>query len=415
MIHTQGEKKQQQWIENLQAIASNPDKSLDKDVKDLLNGIMEFENIPRKRAKFVNFVKNVRRGVRPATIDKTWELFEEALKQKKPVDEKPKEKPSDTGNVPDTNGRAEKEEVESKEEDSEDESRDGVKMFKGTKRLAPDGSKRKKDKKSKKKQSDNIEEAPEPETKKSKKKKDRAAEENVDPKEGKKGKKRKKDAEGEESPESEQKKPKMDLEQTPNDSGKKAFNWEDAIESVLTKKGGEVKVTRLRKKVVDECVRCDAGGKKTQEQLFAKFNKKLEKSKRFKVHKNVVSFKNRARDEAEADDAKNGGSSGGLPDGAILATKVAENSPFVKKQSFNKWEKANLGDNQSNEKFRRLMGMGKGKAAVGGKAPNGDADGPSAVGSAEQTKAMLDRQEEQFEKARAWHHKAKGSGLGFNS
>ena len=46
---------------------------MDKDVKSLLDGIMAFDNIPRKKPKFVNFVKNVVGGGKrcsPVTIEK---------------------------------------------------------------------------------------------------------------------------------------------------------------------------------------------------------------------------------------------------------------------------------------------------------------------------------------------------------
>ena len=46
---------------------------MDKDVKSLLDGIMTFDNIPRKKPKFVNFVKNVIGGGKrcsPTTIEK---------------------------------------------------------------------------------------------------------------------------------------------------------------------------------------------------------------------------------------------------------------------------------------------------------------------------------------------------------
>merc|ERR1712115_377623 len=51
------------------------------DVKNILDTIQEHENIPRKKPKFINFVKNIMRNrARPHSIDKTWELFEQALK-----------------------------------------------------------------------------------------------------------------------------------------------------------------------------------------------------------------------------------------------------------------------------------------------------------------------------------------------
>ena len=58
------------------------DGALDKDVKVVLDAIQGYENIPRKRAKFINFCKNVlSRKFAPASIEKTWDLFEKALKE----------------------------------------------------------------------------------------------------------------------------------------------------------------------------------------------------------------------------------------------------------------------------------------------------------------------------------------------
>ena len=66
-------KKQNAWIESIQEAVEAQGDSIDKDVKSLLDGIMAFDNIPRKRPKFVNFVKNVIGGGKrcsPATIEK---------------------------------------------------------------------------------------------------------------------------------------------------------------------------------------------------------------------------------------------------------------------------------------------------------------------------------------------------------
>merc|ERR1719447_880761 len=75
-----GEKRQNAWIANLRKILQET-SDLDGDVKNILDTIQEHENIPRKKPKFVNFVKNIMRNrARPHSIDKTWELFEQALK-----------------------------------------------------------------------------------------------------------------------------------------------------------------------------------------------------------------------------------------------------------------------------------------------------------------------------------------------
>ena len=89
-----GEKKQNAWLENLQDVVASKAGSLDADVKSVVDTIITFENIPRKKPKFMNFAKNVLGGGRrssPQTLEKTWELLQEAL-QKKP--EQNEEEPS---------------------------------------------------------------------------------------------------------------------------------------------------------------------------------------------------------------------------------------------------------------------------------------------------------------------------------
>merc|ERR1719398_637943 len=75
-----GEKRQNAWIANLRKILQET-SDLDGDVRNILDTIQEHENIPRKKPKFGNFVKNIMRNkARPHSIDKTWELFSQALK-----------------------------------------------------------------------------------------------------------------------------------------------------------------------------------------------------------------------------------------------------------------------------------------------------------------------------------------------
>ena len=65
---------------------------MDSDVKHVLDSIQGYENIPRKRAKFINFCKNVlARKSSPASIEKTWDLFEKALKEPQSAPTKPSE------------------------------------------------------------------------------------------------------------------------------------------------------------------------------------------------------------------------------------------------------------------------------------------------------------------------------------
>jgi len=77
-----GAKKQAVWMERLEALKEKLGDSLDSDVKLVLDAIQGYDNVPRKRAKFINFCKNVlSRRFAPASIEKTWDLFEMALKE----------------------------------------------------------------------------------------------------------------------------------------------------------------------------------------------------------------------------------------------------------------------------------------------------------------------------------------------
>ena len=78
--------------------------------------------------------------------------------------------------------------------------------------------------------------------------------------------------------------------------------------------------------------------------------------------------------------------------------------------SFNQWETANLGNDGTNDKFRRLMGMGK---SVGSTTkPFTSSKHASSVQDSTQ---LFANQEQGFEKARAATFSARGQGLGFAS
>ena len=56
MQGNKGEKRQNAWIANLRKILQET-SDLDGDVRNILDTIQEHENIPRKKPKFINFVK----------------------------------------------------------------------------------------------------------------------------------------------------------------------------------------------------------------------------------------------------------------------------------------------------------------------------------------------------------------------
>lgn len=74
-----GEKKQEAWINHIQTAVANA-KNMNPQVKSLLNQIIGFDNIPRKKAKFENFLKNSVRVKNPIIINQAWEVFDAAKK-----------------------------------------------------------------------------------------------------------------------------------------------------------------------------------------------------------------------------------------------------------------------------------------------------------------------------------------------
>ena len=79
------------------------------------------------------------------------------------------------------------------------------------------------------------------------------------------------------------------------------------------------------------------------------------------------------------------------------------------KESYNKWETTNFGNDKSNEKFRKLMGIKKSGSEVATEDWSND-----SFSQVSNTSKWFSDQEQQYEKARAITHNQKGLGLGFS-
>lgn len=62
---------------------SETKKNLSQGVVNILQTISSFENIPRKKAKFLNFMKNSFRYMKANDLEQAWTLLEEAMKENK--------------------------------------------------------------------------------------------------------------------------------------------------------------------------------------------------------------------------------------------------------------------------------------------------------------------------------------------
>ncbi len=349
-----GEKKQNVWVNNLRAILAEA-TDLDGDVRNIVNTIMDHENIPRKQAKFVNFVKNIMRNkARPHSIDKTWELFSQALKPATSEEKKEEDVKMETD--------------EKKEEEVKAPLENESKV------------KSKKEKKKKKQKEEPIEEDTsekenlQKETKKSKKSK-KSKDEIVDDKPKNFKRKREEEMDVDQTIES---------EETPEKRTK--FDWDETISSLLKQKGNEMKLNKLKKKCVAEFMAQHEGTHMTEEKVGAKFDKKLKKRK-YRVLKDKVKLITEEEEEVaeKPEESK--------PE----VTKVKKTETVAEKPkeapSFNNWECANLGSSSQNDKFRRLMGI-----------KNPAKEGTGKFGGENRNEKKIFRDLEQgFQKARQMH------------
>ena len=325
---------------------------LDSDVRMIVNTILDHENIPRKKPKFINFVKNIMRNkARPHSIDKTWDLFSQALK--------PPEPPSET--------KMEVTEVEPADSDEAKETKKDKKKKKKSKDVAASEDVQ---------PEENLEkENVEVKSKKKKKKKEKEEEVVQKTQSSEKSLKRKRDESMEVGDED---------EVSPAPVKKNKFDWDETITNVLlTKDGNEMKLNKLKKKCLQEFMSQNEGTHKTPEEIGAKFDKKLKK-RNYRVLKDKVKLILDNEGET-ADDQKT------QPEVTTSPREKKVEQPD--KASFNNWEAANLGSSSQNEKFRRLMEI-----------KNPSAGGKGIFGGQGRNDQKIFRDlEEGFEKARQSH------------
>jgi len=369
-----GEKKQNQWTSNLRRILAET-TDIDADVRNILDTIQEHENIPRKKPKFINFVKNIMRNrARPHSIDKTWDLFEQALKPQPEApsqdsSEVPSEESMDTPEVtPEVNENTDGIKKKSKKEKKKNKLANAEEFTNGN--GATTEEKENDDKLSKKK-------------KRKRDKENGSSENGVEMEvetqvvESKKAKKRKIEEISEDM---------NGVDDALSSPKKSKFDWDEVITECLKKKdGNEMKLKKLKKKCVGEFFALNEGTHKTMEEIQAKFDKKLKK-RRYKILKDKVKLvldddENEDEDEVEQ----------GPPEKPAGWNSGLQEKPAL---SFNKWESADMGTSAQTEKFRRLMGI---KAAPKPEELKG------ALGQRRDDKKLFRDLEQGFEKARETH------------
>ncbi|CAG0924838.1 unnamed protein product [Notodromas monacha] len=71
-----GEKKQEAWTEHVQSVlSSEASANMNPRLRTLLESVSQYPNVPRKKAKFENFVKNSIFCKDPQLISQAWDIF----------------------------------------------------------------------------------------------------------------------------------------------------------------------------------------------------------------------------------------------------------------------------------------------------------------------------------------------------
>ncbi|XP_069600940.1 cell growth-regulating nucleolar protein isoform X2 [Ranitomeya imitator] len=278
-----GEEKQVQWIQRIQEAMKKP--TISSDVRDILNQISAFDNVPKKKAKFQNWMKNSLKVHSPALQDKVWGIFEEAISNKNNATEaantlageSKSESSAATEETEKKSKRERKEERQKKNKKEKKELNEGELMQNGTK------------KKGKKRKMEDDERNGVEAAGKKKKKRQRekeAEDESGDVEDEEAQSKKRNNSQGDEE-EAEENGAEENGEGESGKTGK--FNWKGTIRALLRQApDNELAIKKLRKKVIAQYYAISSKHHKSEEELLATFNKKIQNNPKFRVLKERV-------------------------------------------------------------------------------------------------------------------------------
>ncbi|XP_048798105.1 cell growth-regulating nucleolar protein [Lagopus muta] len=293
---SKGDAKQQEWLQKIHEVMKKP--NINPKVRNILEQMRSFGNIPRKKVKFQNWMKNSLRVSDSTLQNQVWDIFSEAtgdVSGRKEHD-KPQQKDgvqfaeSGQKTMAEENGITDgkTERKKSKKERKEERQKNNKKEKKDLKlESQPVSSETKKNKKSRK-QKDCLENEfemngnghqneTEEETNVRKRKYKHVEEEPCVTK-----KKMKTESMSED----------METENTNGDEetlGKGKFNWKGTIKAVLKQApDNEISIKKLRKKVIAQYYAVAGEHHKSEEDILIIFNKKVNNNPKFKVLKDKV-------------------------------------------------------------------------------------------------------------------------------
>ncbi|XP_057562717.1 cell growth-regulating nucleolar protein [Hippopotamus amphibius kiboko] len=307
-----GDFKQQAWIQKINELIKRPNVS--PKVRELLEQISGFDNVPRKRAKFQNWMKNSLKVHNESILEQVWNIFSEASSNE-PVGKGQEQQPLEqVARAPAENNAKV---TSSKADDSTEEPAEAKK----NKRERKEERQKNRKKEKKELRLENHQEN----SKSQKPKKHKAGQEAAGEAAGSAGKKSQRkrskaertqdgvvdgDAEGEETKaglgkrkrkhsevEADSKKKKIKLPEHSEDGelenreapAEGKFNWKGTIKAVLKQApDNEIAIKKLRKKVLAQYYAVTNEHHRSEEELLVIFNKKISKNPTLKILKDKV-------------------------------------------------------------------------------------------------------------------------------
>ncbi|XP_017394387.1 cell growth-regulating nucleolar protein [Cebus imitator] len=276
-----GDIKQQAWIQKINELIKRPNVS--PKVRELLEQISAFDNVPRKKAKFQNWMKNSLKVHNESILEQVWNIFSEAsssvsriLREIQTKEERQK------------NRKKEKKELKLENHQENSRNQKPKKRKKGQEADLEAGGEEVPEasgsagKRSKKQEREGRPTATEHE--------DGAGKEQADVGAGRR-KRRHSEAE------TDSKKKKMKLPEHPEGGepedheapAKGKFNWKGTIKAILKQApDNEIAIKKLRKKVLAQYYTVTNEHHRSEEELLVIFNKKVSKNPTFKLLKDKV-------------------------------------------------------------------------------------------------------------------------------
>ncbi|KAL7408232.1 hypothetical protein ABVT39_020181 [Epinephelus coioides] len=267
-----GDVKQQQWIQRVHDAMNKPGVSAK--LKDVLQQVSSYDNVPRKKAKFQNWMRNSLKIANTSLHDEVWEVLSAADK----VPEAPQQTSEPKQAVAEAdatenekqNGHpdVEKKKLNKRERKEARQQKNG-KALKGAEKTAAqepeEGKKKKKDRKRKRASEEDEDEEQDGAEKKTSSKKTKTVEQ---------------EAEAADTSE----------ETQDQEVPKGKFNWKGNIKAVLREADDqELSVKKLRKKVLAAYYSFYGDGNfRKEEEVLALFNKKINNNPKFRVLKDRV-------------------------------------------------------------------------------------------------------------------------------